>query len=146
MSKKIHHRNDKFVRAAFADADRAAAFFEKFLPAALIAELDFNTLNPLQESYIQGDLAEYFSDMIFEINYKSRREEKSNLVLLFEHKSAPDKHVMLQVGFYLFSHWFRSLNEKKPLRPIIPIIYYQGKKAWNAPELEQLFDLSLIHI
>ncbi len=65
MSNKIHHIHDKFVKASFSDPKRAAAFFERFLPESLVQSLDLNTLKVLQESYIQKELSEQFSDMGF---------------------------------------------------------------------------------
>ncbi|HQV96989.1 MAG TPA: Rpn family recombination-promoting nuclease/putative transposase, partial [Saprospiraceae bacterium] len=52
---------------------------------------------------------------------------------------SPDKFVLIQVGHYLFSHYFKCIADKKPLKLIIPFIYYQGKKQWEAPHLKALF-------
>ncbi len=137
MPKKVHNKHDKFVRASFSNAERAAAFFESFLPQKLAAELDLQLLKANQESYIQDDLSEYFSDLVFEVPTKGGNPV--DLVLLFEHKSAPDKHVLIQIGHYMFSHWFKSLSNKQPLKPIIPVIYYQGKQQWDDPQIRPLF-------
>jgi hypothetical protein len=45
----------------------------------------------------------------------------------------------VQVGHYIFSHWVKCINEKKELKVIIPLIYYQGKKKWEKPKLLNLF-------
>ncbi|MBK9254703.1 MAG: Rpn family recombination-promoting nuclease/putative transposase [Saprospiraceae bacterium] len=146
MTKKIHHHHDKFVRASFSDPNRAASFFEKFLPLPLVNEVDLTTLQSLHESYIQGELAEHFSDMVFEVKSKVNHEVKTDIVLLFEHKSSPDRNILIQVGHYMFSHWFKCLDEKKELKIIIPLIYYQGKKKWTIPELVHLFPSSSDYI
>ena len=137
MSKKIHHLHDKFVKASFSDPDRAISFFERFLPDPLLKEIDIHSLKVTQESYIQEDLSEHFSDIVFEV--KTLDNEPIDIVLLFEHKSSPDKFVLIQVGHYLFSHYFKCIADKKPLKLIIPFIYYQGKKQWEAPQLKALF-------
>jgi predicted transposase/invertase (TIGR01784 family) len=137
MAKKIHHLHDKFVKASFSDPDRAISFFERFLPGKFLSEIDINSLKVTQESYIQDDLTEHFSDMVFEVTTNS--EEYIELVLLFEHKSSPDKNVLIQVGHYIFSHYFKCLSERKPLKLIVPLIYYQGKKQWREPDLVSLF-------
>jgi len=146
MAKKIHHQHDKFVRASFSDTGRAAAFFEQFLPEVLIDEIDLRTLQSLKESYIQGELGEHFSDIVFEVKSKVNHEVKTDIVLLFEHKSSPDRNVLIQVGHYMFSHWFKCINEKRELKVIIPLIYYQGKKKWIIPELVHLFPESSDYI
>ncbi|MBK9257473.1 MAG: Rpn family recombination-promoting nuclease/putative transposase [Saprospiraceae bacterium] len=137
MAKKIHNIHDKFVKASFSDPDRAAAFFENFLPEILLKEIDLTSLKPVQESYIQGDLSEYFSDMIFEVS--SNSGDAIDIVLLFEHKSSPDKYVLIQLGHYIFAHWLKCVNEGKKLKVIVPFIYYQGKQKWEQPNLTTLF-------
>ncbi|MBK8621512.1 MAG: Rpn family recombination-promoting nuclease/putative transposase [Saprospiraceae bacterium] len=134
----MHKLHDKFVRAAFSDAIRAAAFFEKFLPKNILEELDLQTLRPLQESYIQGNLKEYFSDIVFEVTEKNN-DNKTDIVLLFEHKSSPDRFVLFQIGHYMFSHWYLCIQNKRPLKVIIPVIYYQGKKKWKCKPLFETF-------
>ena len=135
--KNIH---DKFVKASFSDPGRAISFFEKFLPEKIVDSLDMKTLQCLQESYLSDDLKAGFSDMVFEVKEKSTPYHALDIVLLFEHKSSPDRHVLLQVGLYMFSHWWKCIREKKPLKPIIPIIYYQGKKRWKVKSTAQVFD------
>jgi predicted transposase/invertase (TIGR01784 family) len=137
MSKKTHHLHDKFVKASFSDSDRAISFFERFLPDSLLKEIDVYSLKVTQESYIQEDLSEHFSDIVFEV--RTLDQEPVDLVLLFEHKSSPDKYVLIQVGHYLFSHYFKCISDKKPLKLIIPLIFYQGKKQWKDPNLSSLF-------
>lgn len=134
--KNIH---DKFVKASFSDTDRAIAFFEKFLPKHLLDTLDVNTLTCLQESYLTDDLKAGFSDLVFEVKSKKNPDHCTDIVLLFEHKSSPERHVLLQVGLYMFSHWWKCIRDKKPLKPIIPVIYYQGKKKWKIKTMEELF-------
>ena len=129
--KRTNNIHDKFVKASFSDAERAIAFFEKFLPDQLLQVVNLSTLKPLQESYIQADLKEYFSDIVFEVSCFENSEEKADIVLLFEHKSSPDPYVLIQLGHYMFSHWIKCLRDKRLLKPIIPVIYYQGKKKWN---------------
>jgi len=132
--------HDKFVKATFSDTNRAIAFFEKFLPENILSSLDLNSLEYLQESYLTDDLKARFSDMIFEVKTKDRPDYITDIILLFEHKSSPDRHVLIQVGLYMFSHWWKCVREKKPLKPVIPIIYYQGKKKWKVKTMTDLFD------
>ncbi len=137
MAKRINNIHDKFVKASFSDPERAVSFFEKNLPEDLLNEINLSTLHVINESYIQGNLSEHFSDIVFEVTLKDG--DKVDLVLLFEHKSSPDKYVLVQVGHYVFSHWFKCISERKDLKLIIPLIYYQGKKQWKVPELSRLF-------
>ena len=137
----INNIHDKFVRESFSEAGRAIAFFDKFLPADLRSKLDLSSLVVLQESYLTSELKESFSDLIFQIDIKDGVDgKKLELSMLFEHKSKPDKNLAFQVGHYMFSHWIKRLNNNQDLLPIIPIVYYQGKKKWEIFTLEKLFD------
>ncbi|MGB4958439.1 MAG: Rpn family recombination-promoting nuclease/putative transposase, partial [Saprospiraceae bacterium] len=100
---------------------------------------DISTLKVLQESYMNEQLQEHFSDLVFEVALRDHPTVKADVALLFEHKSAPDRHVLIQVGHYMFAHWVKCLAEKKKLKVIIPVIYYQGKQKWKLAELSTLF-------
>ena len=136
----MHRNHDKFVRETFNDVNRAAAFFEQFLPDHILQVIDLRTLGAIQESYIDNELKEYFSDIVFEVSSRSNKDEKADIVLLFEHKSAPDKFLLIQVGHYMFSHWYKSIKNGEKLKVIIPVVYFQGKNRWEAPQLKEVFD------
>ncbi len=139
MEGDINNIHDKFVRATFMDAERAASFFEQMLPEQILKLISLETIQVVQESYMTEDLKEYFSDIVYRIKLKDEVEEPLEVALLFEHKSQPDKYVSIQVGMYMYAHWYRSINENKVLRPIIPIVYYQGERAWKVLGLRALF-------
>jgi predicted transposase/invertase (TIGR01784 family) len=139
MGKRLHNIHDKFVRESFSDKERAVAFFERFLPYPILYQLDFDTLTVRKETYINETLKEHFSDLVFEVCLKSDSSVKTDVVLLFEHKSSPDRNVLFQVGYYIFAHWTRCLSENKEPKPIIPIIYYQGKGKWKVGNLSDQF-------
>jgi len=103
MADNINNIHDKYVKESFSDLNRAAAFFEKMLPKELIEQLDLSTLRDVGKSYIDNELSEYFSDLVFEVSLMESPTIKTDVVLLFEHKSTPDKHVMIQVGLYVCS-------------------------------------------
>lgn len=140
MPKDINNIHDKFVREAFSDPDRAAASLKTILPEDLVSQLNLDQLSVLKESYIDNELNEYFSDLVFGVPIYGDTDEQVDVVLLFEHKSTPDKHVLFQVGHYMFAHYFKAIKNKEKIKPIIPIIYYQGKRKWNAPQLSRLFE------
>jgi predicted transposase/invertase (TIGR01784 family) len=139
MEDKINNIHDKFVRESFADVDRAISFFEKMLPSDLIDQIDMKTLKDAKESYIDKELSEYFSDLVFEVSLIGKTEVKTDIVMLFEHKSVPDKNVLVQVGYYMFAHYFKCVRQHKKMKVIIPLIYYQGQRKWKVPQLWDLF-------
>ena len=140
MAEKINNIHDKFVRESFSDVKRAASFIEHFLPSQLVSSIDLSTLILIKESYISKELSEYFSDLVFEVKLKDGKKDAVTVALLFEHKSSPDKYVLVQVGYYMFAHWLKCVSQRKKLKVIIPVIYYQGKKEWKLPDLSVLFE------
>ena len=139
MAKRSHNIHDIFVRESFSDSERAGAFFERFLPETIIHHLNLETLTVLKDTYINETLKEHFSDLVFEVSLKSNNSVKTDVVLLFEHKSSPDRNVLFQIGYYMFAHWTKCLTQNKEPKPIIPIIYYQGKKNWKVESLLDFF-------
>ena len=139
MAKRYHNIHDIFVRESFSDSERAVAFFERFLPETIVNHLNLETLTVLKETYINETLKEHFSDLVFEVSLKSDNSVKTDVVLLFEHKSSPDRKVLFQIGYYMFAHWTKCLSENEEPKAIIPIIYYQGKKNWKVGNLSDLF-------
>jgi len=39
----------------------------------------------------------------------------------------------------MFAHWTKCLAEKREPKPILPLIYYQGKKNWKVGNISDLF-------
>lgn len=138
MTRKKHTIHDAYVKETFSDRERAIVFFESFLPPDLLLAIDIKTLKVTKESYINSELNQHFSDLVFNVEIVKEGID-ANLSLLFEHKSQPDNNVSIQVGYYVFSQWMASISQKKKLKPIIPILYYQGKRKWEIPSLKQIF-------
>jgi len=139
MAKRYHNIHDIFVRESFSDSERAIAFFERFLPETMVKYFNLKSLTVLNDTYISETLKEHFSDLVFEVSLKSDNLVKTDVVLLFEHKSSPDRNVLFQVGYYMFAHWTKCLSENREPKPIIPVIYYQGKRNWKVINLSDLF-------
>jgi len=93
--KKKHNDHDKYVRESFSDPQRAAALLEAILPNKLVQHLNIPSLQVLKESYIDVGLNEYFSDLVFEVALKNFENKSLDIAFLFEHKSVPDKNVLI---------------------------------------------------
>ena len=78
---------------------------------------------------------------------KRIRGHNLHISILVEHKSNPEKYISIQIGRYLFERYQRQLDSNiKPLRPIIPLVYYHGEKDWEPKELNQLFEPEFLSI
>ena len=145
MEKNIPH--DSLIKLLMQEQGFPAAFFDTLLPERLKERLVLESLEFSKDSYTDDALQQYFSDAVFNVEYKSRRGNKEmQLALLVEHKSSPDRFVALQVLEYMLAGYKHQLRnrpkEGKPyaLKPIVPMVIYHGKSNWQAKQLDQLFD------
>ncbi|HMP31361.1 MAG TPA: Rpn family recombination-promoting nuclease/putative transposase, partial [Saprospiraceae bacterium] len=138
MKKKIQNHHDKIVKETFSRPEVAKQYFDQFLPADLKDVIDIDSMNKLDASFIQEGLQEYFSDLIFQFRVKNSPKTLF-ISLLFEHKAHSDKYVHIQLGHYIFSQWIKEIKDRVELVPIIPFIYYQGKKKWKVLKTYDLF-------
>ncbi|MCG8353704.1 MAG: Rpn family recombination-promoting nuclease/putative transposase [Chloroflexales bacterium] len=138
---EINHPHDHFFRSAFARPEVAHDFLRFYLPPPVVALLDLTTLELRPDSYIDDDLREHCTDLL----YQTRRHDGADayVYLLFEHKSAPDSLVAFQLLRYMVRIWEQILREAPPpkLPPIIPLVIYHGRVRWNvAPDFDALLD------
>ncbi len=126
---KIH---DSFFKKVFSDLSNVKTFLEVAMPEALRREVDFQEMSLDPASYVSDEYKESFSDIVV----KTRTtDEKApvDVYLLFEHKSYPDHKIFIQLLKYMYLMWKKDSDEAKPLRAIIPLVFYHGKKAWKIP-------------
>ncbi len=83
-------------------------------------------------SYISEAYKESLSDIV--VTCRTKTEELPvDIYFLFEHKSYQDKKIFMQLLRYMYLMWQRDGDEKKPLRVIIPLVFYHGKDPWQIP-------------
>jgi predicted transposase/invertase (TIGR01784 family) len=90
--------------------------------------IDIETLEPQKDSYIDEELKEGFSDLLFRANINNR---EGYLYLLLEHKSYPSRDVAFQLLKYTVRVWDAKIGETGQLPIIIPLVVYHGREGWN---------------
>ncbi len=116
---------DRIIRDTFSDREDAIPFFQSTLPPGLLAVLNLDTLEVEQGTFIDESMKEYRTDILFRI--KTASGSPAEIYLLFEHKSQRDPHIFTQLLSYLARIYER---QDKPV-PVIPFVFYHGKKAWD---------------
>lgn len=133
--------HDALFRAAFADPERAADLLRGLLPPEASATIDWQTMQRLPESFVDESLRDRQADLVFSVSIAGRG---SLVYVLFEHKSAPDPWVSLQLLRYvvrLWEAWRRENPAEATLPPVLPQVLYHGKRPWHGPRtLGQLLD------
>lgn len=123
--------HDRYFREVFSDPAIVADLLRNYLPAPVLAALNLNTLALQQESFIDEDLRQHFTDLLYTVERQDGAP--AHVYILFEHKSYADRLTSFQLLRYLVRIWERLLRQGEPLAPIIPLVFYHGVEAWNAP-------------
>ena len=137
MSKTFIH--DNFFKEIFSHPKYAKGLFQLNCLKPHFHSLNWNTLKSEATTFIDKKGRERRTDLQFSIETQDSKE-KVTLVFLIEHKSYQDPHVLLQMLAYQLGIYEIMAKDKggrllvKGLRPVIPILVYQGKdKSWKAP-------------
>jgi predicted transposase YdaD len=127
---KIQNPHDKFFKETFSNVAVAKDFMNNYLPQSIINIIDINTLEPQKDSFINEELQEVFSDMLFRVNINKR---EGYIYFLFEHKSYTSKNISFQLLKYMLEIWEAKVKKEdtNELPVVIPLVIYHGKDKWN---------------
>ena len=129
--------HSNFVTDILSKPEFAAEFFSFALNQEFVDLLDLRSISTEERSYIDKDLREYQTDLLFNVKLKSG--EDRNIYILFEHKSHPNKGIIKQLLRYLLSIHL----DQDELKPVIPLVFYHGKEKWTIPDnLQSCFGLT----
>ncbi len=130
---RISNPHDEFCRYLLNRPEQAAGFLAHFLPPGLLSPLRLSKLTPLPGTFVDDDLTDHHTDLLFSVPGKHGPE--TLVYILFEHKSTPDRRTPLQLYRYMERVWNAHLKRKKslPLPSILPVLVYQGRKPWPWP-------------
>ncbi len=127
---KVQNPHDKFFKETLTKVDLARDFARNYLPAAILQVVDLSTMEPQKDSFIDEELRETFSDLLFRVNIA---QKEGFLYFLFEHKSYAGPHTAFQLLKYMVRIWEAKI-EKENLRQlpvIVPLVVYHGRKGWE---------------
>jgi predicted transposase/invertase (TIGR01784 family) len=127
---KIQNVHDKFFKETFGRTDVASDFLINYLPKDLVSLIDFKTIEPQKDSFINKKLKENFSDLLFKTKIN---DKESYIYFLLEHKSHPDKKIAFQLLTYIAAIWNskHKINNTIFSPIIIPMVFYHGNTGWN---------------
>lgn len=126
-----HQPHDHFFRATFGRTEVASGFMQHYLPDKVSAILDLSTLRLRQDSFIDAELREHITDLLYRIDL--REGGTAYVYLLFEHKSYPDPTTAFQVLRYMVRIWeYTEHVGVEAFPPVVPVVLYHGAAHWNA--------------
>ena len=105
-----------------------------FLPAEVLAELDFSTLRKLPAEYVSDELLQRHGDCVWRIH---RRGQWLYLLVLLEFQSTDEPRMALRILTYtslLYQELVRNdaLEARERLPAVLPVVLYTGAARWRA--------------
>lgn len=126
---ELSQPHDITFKKLFGEREIAKDVIEKNLPKEVLDELDMNSLEKLDGSFISEELKATFSDIIYRVKINNR---DAYIALLLEHKSYIDKFAIFQIAGYILDVWRKIIEDgKRELPVVIPLLVYHGKGNWN---------------
>jgi hypothetical protein len=124
--------HDALFKAVFSKPENAAAALKPLLPEPLAEATDWASLTLEPGSYIDEELVERQSDLLFRADIAGT---ESRFYLLFEHQSEPDVRMPFRLLRYMIRIWeqIERTEVNKPLRPIIPVVLSHSERGWQVP-------------
>jgi predicted transposase/invertase (TIGR01784 family) len=138
-------KHDQLFRKALENPIVAKEFFQAHLPKRIQAIVDTSTLKMEKDSFIEQNLKNSISDVLFSIKAGN---SDGYLYLLLEHQSTPDHFMAFRLLRYMVNICSRHLTlnkDTKHLPFVYPMIFFNGKKQYNVPRnIWDLFDNSIL--
>ena len=133
---EIFNPHDKFFKETFSIRENVIDFLQGTFPESVLKKLNLSTLTIDNNSYIDEELKEHFSDIVYTCFYGNN---ELKITLLFEHKSYPVTCPYLQLLKYLLKIWETNIKQSENLLPVIPVILYHGEKVWRVVRFSEYF-------
>jgi len=139
-------RHDKLFRKALENPIVAHEFIEAHLPEEILKIIDTKTLKLEKESFIELDLTNSISDVLFSCKIDSVNNtegyDDGYIYLLLEHQSTTEHLMAFRLFKYMINICDRYMTENpraKHLPLIYPLVLYNGTASYNVPR--NLWDL-----
>lgn len=106
---------------------------ETFVKEDWVKELDFDTCETIDKTFISYHYVETESDIIYKIKWQGK---EAYVFILIEFQSRVERFMALRILNYISSFYMDYLASKrgvKMLPAIFPIVLYNGEGKWTAP-------------
>ena len=132
---EVSKPHDHLFRTVFGEEGEleAVGLLQAYLPESISRELRWSSLKWQSVSFIDDRLRESESDLLYAIQ-READGAPAWLYVLLEHQSSPDPWLRLRLLKYSIRIWERDRRQHpndKHLRPIVPLVWYQGKRGWR---------------
>jgi hypothetical protein len=133
-----HNPHDRFARKTVGDPETAADILRHYTEPLIAKYIDLDGLTPAPTQKFGKAFQELFKDIAF-VSHLIDRKQKSEVLIIKEHKSTIEPFVLLQLLVYLVLTWYKRWNDAgrpqstKKFRLPLPIlvVLYNGKEDWK---------------
>lgn len=131
--------HDAFFKKALKHPKTAQHFLQRFLPKEALAMLRLESLEPQNISFIDEQLQESASDVLFRL--QTQHQNTAYVYTLIEHQRKPDKGMPFRLLTYITQVMSYHLTQHKTdtLPLVLPLVIYNGHQAYRYSM--DLFDL-----
>jgi len=134
--------HDALFKATFSKIEHAGPMLRAVLPKDLSALVAWSTLRRRPGSFVNEELREHHTDLLFSAKLAGRT---AYLYLLFEHQSTADRWMPLRILEYMLRIWREHLacrTRARRLPAILPVVLHHSASGWTcATAFEELLDL-----
>src|SRR5882724_6742154 len=126
MANQISNIHDAFFKQVLSDSKLADTFLREHLPADVVGLLGPELPEPFPGSYVDEQLRQHHSDLLFRVRLKSGSDAFAYVLL--EHKSSSDPGARLQLLRYvvrILTHLYEQNKRRLPLPPVLPLLAHQ---------------------
>ena len=130
---KIQTRHDLFFRKAMSNKLASREFMNSHLPETLKKLVDTSSLHLEQESFVEDELKNSISDVLFSVKLNDGSD--GYIYILLEHQSSSDKWMALRLQKYMINVCDKHLAdnpEAKKLPLVYPMVFYNGKGRYRS--------------
>ena len=129
MKNEVVNKHDATFKEVFSQK-RAKDFIENNIPKEALDVIDMESLELIKDIFINEELQESFSDLIYRVKINNKN---AYISFLLEHKSYRDKLAIFQLNKYILESWITIIQKDntEELPIIIPMLIYHGQEKWN---------------
>lgn len=125
---------DRGYKRLFKNKTFFRQLLETFVHEDWVKELDFDSCETLDKSFVADHYKETISDLIYRIKLK---RTEIFIIVLMEFKSEVERFTSVALANYVgnfYMDYVASHKQLKKLPPVFPILLYSGPRKWTAPE------------
>lgn len=119
--------HDALFKSFLTDPKIAKEFLEIYLPDKIKKLCDFNTLKLEPGSYVEKNLRQHFSDILYSLKIVGK---DAYIYALIEHLTTPDKLTPFKLLRYQIPIMKQHLDNGHDTLPVVvPLLFYRGEQS-----------------